>query len=130
MWTAEKVRQTFIDYYQKHSYLNHLFHPSSSVEPKNDPSLLFCNAGMNQFKPIFLGLEETTFKRVCNSQKCIRAGGKHNDLDDVGKDIYHHTFFEMLGSWSFNDYWKEDAIASAWDLLINVYKIDGNRLYV
>ncbi|MEA3500411.1 MAG: alanine--tRNA ligase [Candidatus Marinimicrobia bacterium] len=121
------IRKQFIDYFQKE--LNHEFVPSAPVIPHNDPTLLFINAGMNQFKSYFLGESKPKFKRAVNSQKCIRVSGKHNDLEEVGRDNYHHTFFEMLGNWSFGDYYKPEAIEWAWKLLTEIYGIDKNRLY-
>ncbi|ORY24753.1 tRNA synthetases class II (A)-domain-containing protein [Naematelia encephala] len=134
-WPAAKVRQTYIDYFVNTPGFEHTFWPSSGVIPFDDDTLLFANAGMNQYKPLFLGTadpksELSKLIRAVNSQKCIRAGGKHNDLDDVGKDTYHHTFFEMLGNWSFGNYFKLGALTMAWDLLTRVYGLPKDRLYV
>jgi alanyl-tRNA synthetase len=124
---AAQVRKAFLDFFAQRG---HEIVRSSSLVPHNDPTLLFNNAGMNQFKDVFTGAEARAYKRATTSQKCVRAGGKHNDLDEVGRTPRHHTFFEMLGNFSFGDYFKEDAIAWAWELLTKVYGIDTSRLVV
>lgn len=126
MWTTQKLRQSFLDYFASKS---HKIVETSSVVPENDNSLLFTNSGMVQFKKNLLG-ERNDLDRACSVQRCIRAGGKHNDLDDVGKDTYHHTYFEMLGNWSFGDYFKEEAIRFAWEFLVDVVGLNRERLYV
>src|ERR1700759_2802143 len=125
--TGSEVRRKFLDYFASRG---HRVVRSSSLVPANDPTLLFTNAGMNQFKDVFLGQEKRDYVRATSSQKCVRAGSKHNDLDNVGYTRRHHTFFEMLGSFSFGDYFQRDAIAFAWDLMINGYGLPKDKLYI
>ncbi|MDC0104386.1 alanine--tRNA ligase [Bacteroidia bacterium] len=125
--TASEIRQTFLTFFEQKG---HKIVESAPIVVKDDPTLMFTNAGMNQFKDIFLGDKKTESTRVVDTQKCLRVSGKHNDLEEVGVDTYHHTMFEMLGNWSFGDYFKKDAINWAWELLTEVYKLDKNRLYV
>ena len=147
-WPAREVRNTFLNFFKKkgHTFGNHplpqvdfhtltLLVPLFSFFPHNDPSLLFTNDSMNQYKSIFLSTLDphsdfAQLKCATNSQKCIRAGGKHNDLDNVGKDSYHHSFFEMLGNWSLTHYFKKEAIEISWELLVKVHDLDPDRIYV
>ncbi|MEY2746437.1 MAG: Alanine--tRNA ligase, partial [Planctomycetota bacterium] len=126
-WSAERVRADFLEFFRARG---HAIVPSGPVFPQDDPTLLFTNAGMNQFKDVFLGTGQRDYKRAADTQKCIRVSGKHNDLEEVGVDTYHHTFFEMLGNWSFGDYFKEDAICWSWELLTKVWGIPEERLWV
>jgi alanyl-tRNA synthetase len=124
---SELVRKKFLDFFTSKQ---HQIVPSAPMIIKDDPTLMFTNAGMNQFKEFFLGNNVSNNSRIADTQKCLRVSGKHNDLEEVGIDTYHHTFFEMLGNWSFGDYFKKDAINWAWELLTEIYKIDKDNLYV
>jgi len=125
--TSKEIRNRFLDFFASKG---HRIVPSAPMVVKDDPTLMFTNAGMNQFKEWFLGNTQVKDKRIADTQKCLRVSGKHNDLEEVGHDSYHHTMFEMLGNWSFGDYFKKEAIEWAWELLTEVYKIDRERLYV
>jgi alanyl-tRNA synthetase len=127
MMTSAEIRKEFLNFFARKE---HLIVPSAPIVIKNDPTLLFTNAGMNQFKDYFLGNRNPESRRIADTQKCLRVSGKHNDLEEVGVDTYHHTMFEMLGNWSFGDYFKPEAIAWSWELLTEVYKLDKDRLYV
>ena len=126
MMTSNEIRKKFLDFFESKE---HAIVPSAPMVVKNDPTLMFTNAGMNQFKDIFLGNAEKKYNRAADTQKCLRVSGKHNDLEEVGHDTYHHTMFEMLGNWSFGDYFKKEAIDWAWELLTEVYKMPKDRLY-
>ena len=125
--TSQEIRQQFLDFFKNKQ---HKIVPSTPIVLKEDPTLMFTNAGMVPFKEYFLGQKKVDVKRIAVTQKCLRVSGKHNDLEEVGIDTYHHTMFEMLGNWSFGDYFKKEAIAWAWELLVDVYKINKDNLYV
>ena len=127
MTGVNEIRTAFLDYFKKHG---HAVVPSSSLVPRNDPTLMFTNAGMVQFKNVFTGQESRPYVRAASSQKCVRAGGKHNDLDNVGYTARHHTFFEMLGNFSFGEYFKREAIEFAWTLLTARFGIAPDKLWV
>src|SRR4030042_5084785 len=124
---SAQVRQKVLDFFHEKA---HEVIPSAPMVIKDDPTLMFTNAGMNQFKEIFLGNAPVKYKRITDTQKCLRVSGKHNDLEEVGHDGYHHTMFEMLGNWSFGDYFKEEAIRWAWEFLTVIMKIEKGRIYV
>src|SRR5437667_8513216 len=124
--TSNDIRSSFLKFFEQNG---HRVMPSPPLVPADDPTLLFTNAGMNQFKDVFLGRERREYKRAATSQKCMRVSGKHNDLDNVGPSLRHHTFFEMLGNFSFGDYFKKDAIPFAWELLTTIWRLPGDRLF-
>src|SRR5688500_12046596 len=126
LFTTSQIREAFLEYFEKNG---HRRVSRSSLGPAGDPTLLFTTAGMNQFTDTFLGREQRDYARATTSQKCVRAGGKHNDLENVGRTARHHTFFEMLGNFSFGDYFKREAIRFAWELLTGVYKLPKERLW-
>src|ERR1700730_6828535 len=127
MMSSAEIRQQFLDFFKSKG---HVIVPSAPIVIKDDPTLMFTNAGMNQFKDFFLGNKQPINKRVADTQKCLRVSGKHNDLEEVGVDTYHHTMFEMLGNWSFGDYFKKEAIEWSWELLTKIYKIPDERVYI
>src|SRR6478736_8242225 len=124
---SKLIRKAFLDFFKSKE---HQIVPSAPIVIKNDPTLMFTNAGMNQFKDYFLGNKQAPYKRAADTQKCLRVSGKHNDLEEVGVDTYHHTMFEMLGNWSFGDYFEKEAIEWSWELLTKVYGLPIDRLYV
>src|SRR5512136_2073243 len=124
--TSREIRSAYLDFFAR---AGHQVVPSSSLLPAGDTTLLFTNAGMNQFKDVFAGREHRSYSRACSSQKCVRAGGKHNDLENVGYTARHHTFFEMLGNFSFGDYFKREAVSFAWELVVDVLRLPVERLW-